>query len=111
MLRRPYSTCRTSWRRSRSWASSDLHSPPRRRRLRTGASRDAPARWGSECCISETWERVLGFCARPSPIGLDPARPDSFDERREPANLPLVAFEPRGVDLPLEREVLLMESD
>ena len=74
---------------------------------------DTPARWGVQVLRRPAVSRyamhgVLALTARDSPIGLDPARLGSFDERREPANLPLVAFEPRGVDLPLEREVLLM---
>jgi hypothetical protein len=46
-----------------------------------------------------------------SPIGRDPARLGSLDERSEPANLSLISFESGRVDLPLEREVLLMESN
>ena len=49
--------------------------------------------------------------ASDSAIGLDPARLGSLDERSEAANLSLVSFESGRVNLPLEREVLLMESD
>ena len=35
----------------------------------------------------------------------------SLDERSEATNLGLVSFDSGRVDLPLEREVLLMESD
>jgi hypothetical protein len=49
--------------------------------------------------------------ASDSAIGLDPARLGSLDERSEAANLGLVSLESGRIDLPLEREVLLMESD
>jgi hypothetical protein len=46
-----------------------------------------------------------------SPIGLDPSRLGSLDERSEAANLSHISFESGRVDLPLKREVLLMEGD
>src|SRR5215210_3354380 len=46
-----------------------------------------------------------------SPVGLDPARLGSLDERREATSLGLVSFESGRVDLTLEREVLLMKRD
>ena len=49
--------------------------------------------------------------ARDPAIGPDPTRLGSLDERSEAANLGLVSFQPGRVDLPLEREVLLMEGD
>jgi hypothetical protein len=49
--------------------------------------------------------------ASDSPIGLDPARLGSLDERSEAANLSLISFESGRVNLTVKREVLLMKSD
>jgi hypothetical protein len=46
-----------------------------------------------------------------SPVGLDPARLGSLDERSEATSLSLIPFESGRVELPLEREVLLMKCD
>ena len=49
--------------------------------------------------------------ASDSAIRPDPAHLGSLDERSEAANFGLISFESGRVDLPLKREVLLMQSN